>query len=361
MNHGFKISVLIMTLGLVLVTSCTKNQIQVPIENEPVFTIDGTLGGEAFSLTAGDNNAYMQTSTELCNGVRVFSGNLTDGETSIELGIFDGNIDNPNHVAESDLINVPMKFARQPSDPLLVLSKDVLNQYQNIESIKWYINGSNAGADYAYIMEPGKYDVCAIISFIGTSGATAELCDEIIVGYERSANCSIEYYIAQNQIEASINSIGANVTSVEWFLDNVSIGNNLTLFDSLDQDFHVLTARVTFDNEVVREKSCLINGSNPLYCIQDFSIFELTSASNFANQDYKLRLNITRNGLNYRSIHANNENSSVTLLSLEYYDENANGNKVYNATIQVEAIVMEMVTEKLIPINFIAILGVEVP
>lgn len=361
MINGFKISVFILTFGLVLFSSCTKNQIQVPVENEPVFTIDGTLGGEAFNLTAGDNNAYMETSTELSNGVRVFSGNLTDGETSIEIGIFDGNIDNPNHAAEADLINVPLKFARQPSDPLLVLSKDVLNQYQNIESIKWFINGSSAGSDYAYIMEPGKYDVCAIISFLGSGGMTAELCDEIIVGYERSANCSIDYNISQNQLEASINSIGANVTSVEWFLDNVFIGNNLSLYDSIDQDFHVLTARVTFDNQVVREKSCLINGLNPMYCVQDFSIFELTSASNFANQDYKLRLNITKNGLNYRSIHANNENSTVTLLNLEYYDENANGNKVYKATVQVQAIVMEMSTEKLIPINFIATLGVEVP
>lgn len=347
---------------LMILASCSKEQVVIPESNDPVFKIEGTLGGEELSLTAGDYNAYMHTSTKLEKGVRVFSGELTDGATSIELGIFDGKVDIPYHIPEIDLATVALKFAKRYPEPLIVLSKDGINQNQNIGSVNWYVNGVSKGNEAA-IMEPGKYDICAHVTFIGSPGIIHELCDEIIVGYERSANCSIDYQIGSNSIYASLASTGGAIESVEWFVDgNLAPSSNNTMNWSLtDSNFHTITAKATFANGVVREKSCLVNAANPYQWIPDFTYFEIASGNGFPNQDYRVRLNITRDGREYKSVYANNESSTITLLDLEYFDENSNGNKVFKATVQIEAIVMEMSTEKLIPVNLTATLGIEVP
>lgn len=354
-----------LALSTVLLPSCKKHVIEVPENNTPVFVVNGTLGGDEISMTAGDNNAYMHTSVKMVNGVRVFSGNLSDGETSIELGIYDGNIDQPGHVPQVDLSNISLKFAKIPDEPLVVLSKEQLNQYGNIAAVDWYVNGLFEGNNEAYITEPGKYDVCAFVTF--AAGETAELCDEIIIGYERSANCSISYQYdySINQVyvlNANLNATGADIASVEWFLDGEAIPTSTTsLSIPADQDEHLLSARVTFANGVIREKSCVINGGNPALAINDFTVFEMTSNSSLPTNDYTVRLEITKGGRKYRSDLANNEVSSITLLGLEEYDQSVTGNKVYKATIEVKAVVMEVTTEKLHSVVFTTTMAIEVP
>ncbi len=347
-------------LGVLVLSSCSKEQIAIPEENDPVFVIEGTVGSETISLTAGDNEAYMFTSTKVENGVRLFTGELSNGETSIELGIFDGNLDQPNHLPEVDLSSAVLKFAHRANEPLIVLSKQNLNVNLNISSIVWYINGTSTYTDEAPIMEPGKYDVCAVVTFTG-SGEVQQLCDEIIIGYERSANCYINFSINNGLVFADVVSTGASIESVSWLLDGQPLTNGNSLQESIDSAAHVLTAKVVFDNGAIREKSCLINGGNPLHSIPDFSIFEITSGNGFPNQDYHIKLTVKHEGKTYKSVYANNENSSVTLLGMEYFGKNANEKDVYKATVEISAIVMDMDTEKLLPLNFIATLGVEVP
>lgn len=358
------ISISAIALSILALTGCTKEQIVVPEANDPVFMLEGTLGGDPLSLTAGDNNAYMYTSVKIVNGVRVFSGELSDGQTSVEMGIYDGNLDRPNHVPEIDLSNILLRFAELPDDPLVVLSKDLLNQYQNIASVDWYINGLFEGNDNAYITEPGKYDVCAFVTF--ATGETAELCDEIIIGFQRSANCSITHQFSySNQtlsLNAHLSSTGASVASVEWLLDGDLISTSPLGFSiPVDSTSHLLTAHVTFNNGTIREKSCIVNGSDPTLSIEDFSIFETTSGNNIPLQDYRVRLEIEKNGKTYKSILANNEASSITLLALEEYEASSSGNKVYKATFEVTAVVMDVSSEKLHPVTFTTTLGIEVP
>lgn len=359
MKYGSFIALI--ALVVLSLSSCKKGQIEIPEENDPVFMIEGTLGSETISLIAGDNNAYMFTSTKMENGVRLFSGEISDGSTSIEMSIFDGNLDMPGHIPEIDLASVALNFAKRSNDPLIVLSKEGLDQNQNISSIVWYINGTSTYAEEAPIYEPGKYDVCALVKFYGST-ETQQLCDEIIIGYQRSANCYINFSIANNTLGANIISTGAGIESVSWQLDGAPFGDEEQLLqETIDSNAHILTAKVTFENGVVREKSCLINGGNPLQSIHDFSIFEITSGSNFANQDYRVKLKVRHAGHEYKTVLANNENSSVNLLGIEYFGKNANDKDVYKATVQIQAIVMDVVTEKLVPINFTATLGIEVP
>ena len=165
-----------------------------PEGNDPVFTLNGTLGGEDLNLVAGDNNAYMYSSTELEYGVRVFSGELSDGSTSIELGIFDGNLDKPNHVPEVDLSNVILQYAKQSTEPFAILSKDsIINSTSHIESIEWVENGLTLTAEEPIITDAGKHDICARVKFVGDPEVYI-YCNDVIVGFQRNANFSIKYF-----------------------------------------------------------------------------------------------------------------------------------------------------------------------
>jgi hypothetical protein len=340
---------------------CSKDAFEIPEENAPVFEVHGTLGNEAFDLVAGDDDAYMHTSTKIHNGVRVFTGELSNSETSVELGIFDGNIDIPNATPEIDIANVILEFAQRPADPLTVLTVESITPNQAASSVEWYINGTFAGTGEVPIYEPGKYNICAFVTFAG-SGQTRELCDEIILGYSRNANCTISYNASQGYVMADLNVTGDTVETVEWFLDGSSLGSGpYAQFQTVFGQVHKLTAHATFANGVVREKTCLIDGSNLSQTISDFTVFEISSTQSLVPQDYKVRMTIRNNGKTYHSVFAENEGSSITLLQLEQYEDNANGNSVYKAQLQIQAVVMEMSTEKMIPVNFITTLGIEIP
>ena len=342
---------------------CSKQEIVIPESNDPIFEVQGTLGSEHFELVAGADNGYMHTSTKIHNGVRVFTGELSDGETSVELGIFDGNLDKPNSVPEVDLQNVVLDLARRYYDPLAVLNIQDIVPNQNAANVDWYINGTFAGSGQISIYEPGKYDVCAQVTF--ETGESAQLCDQIILGYTRNANCSIDLDLSQGQqgnIFASLDTTGEALGGVEWFLNDVLISTDNALAYQLEYGVgNTLKARVSFQNGVVREKACYIDGTDPTKWISDFSIFELSSTPSVITQDYQVRLIINHEGKVYESIQAENEGSSISLVSLEPFEDNASGNNVYKAVVLIEAVVMEMSTEKLIPVSFTATLGVEVP
>jgi len=360
MKRLTNISSYALLFGLLTLVGCSKQELPHQEDSTPIFEVHGTLGNSSLDLVAGDNNAYMYTSTKVHNGVRVFTGELNDGETSIEFGLFDGNIDIPNSIPQIDLQNTVLKFARRHNDPLAVLNMESIVPNQNGTHVDWYVNGSFAGAGMISIYEPGKYDICAHVTFL--SGQTEQLCDEIILGYERNANCNIALDLSQGYIDAEINTTGEPVQSVQWFLNDTLISTGLDLAYQLSYGIgNKLSAQVTFDNGVVREKSCFIDGSDPTQWISDFSVFELGSVLSIDPQDYQARLIIKKDGKTYRSIEAENIGSTITLISMEPYQDNSNGNNTYKASFQVEGIVMEMSTEKLIPVSFTTTLGIEVP
>jgi len=107
---------LIAGIGIILLTSCTKNKIEIPESNDPVFTLEGTFEGDSISLIAGDNNAFMHTMTYNENGVNLYSGQITDGNFSVKLGVYDGYLDFPVNEAVQDIANstpvICCKFSR---------------------------------------------------------------------------------------------------------------------------------------------------------------------------------------------------------------------------------------------------------
>lgn len=348
-------------LILISLASCKKEEVVLPESNDPVFRVDGTFNGESFSLIAGDNDAYMHTMTEIVNGVEVFSGNLSNGDFSIEIGVYNGLIDMPSNQVALELVDLDPEFSVNSTQGLMFLSKNMLvsPSGQYIEQINWFIDGVFEGVNDVVIYEPGKYEVCAEAKFV--DGTIKILCNELIVGYERSANFSIDFSIDQfGNLESTIDNMGNDINMVNWIMDSIPMSNQSDYLQQVvSSSSHYLSAQVHFANGVVREKSAVIDGSAAARHIPDFTIFEELAPQSIP-RDFNIRLKVNSSGSLYLSETANNSNSSLTITGVEYYGKNSAGNDVYKIMANVSAQVKETSSLETVPINFSASFGIEV-
>lgn len=346
----------------VLLTACKKEEIIIPESNDPVFKASGTLNGEPFEIVAGDNGAYMYTMTLEEKGVDVFTGRISDGQFELEMGIYDGHIDQPGHVTVNDLYNFTPQFASDVEVPMLILSRELLStlpQSQFIETINWQIDGEWIGEDDAIISTPGVYEVCAEIRFFG--GFEQQLCNEVIVGYERHGNCSIDFSVMQQgSLIATANSTGSAVQSVRWFLNNEWISDQAELFYNLPADFSVLSAEITLENGVKRIRRVLVNGTHNYLTSNDFSVFESNTPVGVALRDLNFKIIVRQNGITYNSMACDNSNSTIAITQVDYYGLNDQGNPVYKFKGLVDAKVKNMSTQDVVPITFTTSFGVEI-
>ena len=119
-----------------------------------------------------------------------------------------------------------------------------------IDHVTWSVEGFASDSLNTFtIMEPGKYQVCATIVFL-TDGSSAQLCSELILGYERHANCTIKHFLNQNgTLTAWVVDPQVAIEKVEWFLNDVLVSENAEFaYDSLPGGNHVLRAQINFEN-----------------------------------------------------------------------------------------------------------------
>jgi hypothetical protein len=327
-------------LGGLLISSCKKHTIDQPNSTDPVFTAEGTIEGAAFNLVAGDDNAYMFTSIEEENGVPVFTGNLSNGNLSIEMGIYDGLIDIPIHEAVNSL-PVDHIFSKKSTTPVAVLSKEDFPNVDVIHEVTWSVEGFSDSLNTFTIMEPGKYQVCANITFVDTS--TDVLCAELILGYKRHANCTIKHFLNQNgTLTPWVVDPQVAIEKVEWFLDNVLVSEETEFaYDSLPSGNHVLRAQVNFENGVKRTKSMIVDGDLSGKFIDDLTFFE-TNTLALLHRDFNIRLKLEENGVTYVSDITNNSVNTVSFDDVTYYGKDASGNSVYKVKAHIVATVQDV-------------------
>ena len=348
-------------LSLTLV-ACKKDEVIIPESNDPVFEATGTFGTEAFQIVAGDDGAYMYTMTLEDNGVSVFTGRISNDDFALEMGIYDGYVDNPTHHTAAELLNIVPHYANGSTKDLMILSKELLmtlDQSQFIEKIDWYVNDEWVGENEAHINEPGIYNVCAHILFFG--GSENRLCNEVVVGYALSANCRIDFNVGQQgEVNASIYDMGNGIQEVQWYVDSVYQYTQPNFTGNISSGFHALSARVTFANGSVRTKTVLVNGSQTYFTANDFTIFEVNSSTVYPPRDFNIRLSVEKDGKKYTSMSADNDNSIMTITNVEYYGPNDQGKDVYKIKAIVSANVKEVGTLKIVPITFSTSFGVEI-
>jgi len=355
MNYKF------ILIGVVLIfafSACKKDQMIIPESNDPVFRLDGTFGSENISVVAGDNNGFMHTMTEMENGVEVVSGRLADDAVSIELGIYHGGLNNLNEAFDASMSLTPI-FSEYHGYTLATLSKNQFVNSANISNIEWVIDDGQPIMDSVEIKEPGKYNVCAhIIYNNGMSPQT--LCNEVIVGYNRYQNESINFEnnVGLGGASTWINNELGTVEYVDWYYNGEFYVRADSCFNNLGNQMYELTAEVHYTNSVIQRKSMLVDGGANGATIEDFTIFE-DNALNII-QDYNIRVKINNNGSIYRSDYADNSSSVVEITSVELYGTNNQGKQVYKVLASVSCNVSSDQGANQIPLIFNTSFGFEV-
>ncbi len=360
MTTNIKISLLI-TIPLLFALSCKKKEINnIPQGNDPVFKATGAIAGQNFSLTAGDDNAYMYTYTDNVNGVKKYTGKLSDGETEIQFGFFDGNIDAPFSLSPTLLSN-PITWASDPVSPLAYLSKNAFSNANNISSIEWYLDNVHVGTDNVYVYKPGLYHVCGEITF--TDGSHSDLCNDLILGYNTNANYSLHYNLSPNgNLTAWVAIESGTVESIKWNLDSDELeDDDNTITSLLDNASHKITTTVKFTDGVIRQKSAIVDGSLSGNNIQDFSVFELAALNKQApKRDFNAEIVVKKDNIQYTSFYPGNTGGVSKINSLDYFGLNSAGNKVYRMNIELNCNLKNTSSGSIVNFNTNAVVGVEI-
>lgn len=349
----------ILTIFLLLFFSaCNKDEIDdLPVENDPVFEMKGTMNGESFQLVAGESNAYMYTFTEEVNNVSRYSGKISDGNTEIEIGFYNGNNDLP---VVFSFDNLPSQniLATLPNQPLAKLNKNNFLNASMIEEVEWFANSVLIGIDSADIYEPGIYEICANVTY--SDGGQGSVCNTIMLGYQQNANFKLNHLIKQNgEVQAWVDVISGSVQQVEWILDGEHVSADAIFSEELEDGGSTISAKVTFTNGVVKTKSIYVDVDESWKFIQDFTYFE-TSSLNSTLWDHKMVIRYKRNGTEYRSDFSGNQSGTLTVEEVKYYGKNAEGNSVFILSGNVSANLKNMSTSQVVPIQFTTKFGIEI-
>jgi hypothetical protein len=317
--------------GLLLLFSvaCSKDDITLPESNDPVFRAEGTFGADGLDLIAGDNGMYMHTFTGLNNGVKVFSGELTDGNFGLQIGLYDGDVDMTSSIP-LNVIKQSDNWAFESGQDLAIISKEMFPNHLLIDEIIWMVNGVFAGSNTLKIDESGVYEVCALVTYV--DGSSSVLCNELSVGFERNGNFKLRHYSSQSgELSLWMEDIVGEVDSVSWFVDNEFVGSGSDYSGIVTAEQHSIEAKVIFTNGARRNRSMIVDGLVSGHFIDDFTGFE-QDLQNMITRDYNWIVKLQSNGDEYSSLYADNSNSTIEVDDVSYYGLNSAGNRVYKIT-----------------------------
>jgi hypothetical protein len=338
-------------VGLVLllsIVSCKKDLIEDPKPNEtPIFKIDGIIGTEAFSATAGDDGFLMSTFIDQLHHVDVFSGKIANADLSFEVGFFNGDID-MEQGSITDALLQEILFANQPQSPLLTISKNQMPNSSLISSINWYVDGLNVSQNTINFNEPGNYNVGANVIF--NDGTSATVYNNILVGYNRNVNCQLRHFLDQNgHLQAWIDESSQDISSVKWFLDGALVSTENKLDTMMNTSGHKVEAEILFVNGAKRKRTIWVDGGLNGKFIDDFASFEENSAN--LQWDYKTRLIFKKDGKTYTTLTANNQTSEFEVIDLSYYSTSPQGKPIYKIRANIECSVKEIATNEVLPLD----------
>jgi len=353
-NHIYLIIIFFVSLSVV---GCKKDLIEEPQTDEsPIFKIEGDLGQESFSAIAGDDGFLMSTFIEQVNGVDFFAGSISNGDFEFELGFFNGNIDMNSSSLPNELTE-DIFFANQPVGPLLSISKNDFPNSSLISSINWSINGLVVAQDNLVISEPGRYLVGAKVNFFDGTSATIE--NELIVGYHRNVFSQLRHFMGQNgHLKAWVDENTSDVQAIKWYLDGELVSSELILNTIVSPYGHKLTAVIDFVNGTNRTKTIWVDGSSEGKFIDDFSSFE--SLSSTIEWDYKSKISFKYKGQTYTSVSANNESSTLEVLSIQYYSSSSQGKPIYKILANINCMMKNTITNEVLPLSALTTFAIEV-
>ena len=349
----------ILLWGMLLLFSaaCTKVEHALPEYNDPVFRVDGNFGGDDLQMVAGDDGMYMHTFTEVKNGVNIFSGELSDGNLSVEIGLYNGNVDQDKPTPLT-IVQQSEEWAHHSGQDLVIFSKGMFPNHSSVDEISWTVNGVFAGINTVKINEPGVYDVCAMVTF--NDGTVSSLCNEIIVSFSRNGNFRMRHYASQTgELNVWLDDVLGDIDEIQWKIDGGIVGKNQEYSGYITPEQHLVTVEVSFVNGAKRTKSMIVDGMVSGHFIDDFTGFE-QCIQNVIHRDYNWVIRVKQGNDQYCSLYPDNSNSEMEIEDISYYGLNDAGNKVYKiaATVNGKLRKVGSNTDKIISIN--TLFGLEI-
>jgi hypothetical protein len=312
-------------LILISLISCKKEINEIPESNQPIYFIEGEIDGENVFFEVDDELVTFQSSTEIINGVDFFKGNITSNDIDLEIGLFDGNIDKTSSLTEI-LSNIQsINFSDFKEMDLLNLNKYLFINPEVISKIEWFVNGNFHSLNTLKITEPGKYELCAKCYF--TDQTIETICNDVILGYKKNTKFSLDYKIDENKtLNASINSYGESIETINWYIDDVFYSSDLILTNKIDQKVHKIKALINFKNGVSRTRTILVDGNENKHSMLDFGFFE--NENKYSN-DFKLKMNLKIGGIQYFSNLIDNNSNHFELSEISFIGVDENSYKHY--------------------------------
>lgn len=342
--------------GLILL-ACKKEPLEIPESEIPVFRADGTIDGEPFSIVAGDDGAYMYTDSRKERGVDVHGGKLSNESFSVEMEIYDGNIDVTGFSSVSGIPET-LEFVQYQAQPLIVLNKNLFINASVIESIDWTIDDSITTTNSYQIYEPGKYSVCGVFHFI--DGSEKSICEDLTIGYKRNAYATVDMVEnEQGVLDGWISPEGSDIESIRWYLNNSLFCYYPSWSTQISDDFQNIEVHVQYANGAQKVMRTIFDGANYERSVQSLSIFEGVVEEEL-ERDFDLRLKIKDNGTEYTSDFADNSESSLNIINISHYGTNEAGNETYKIEAEISAKVQESQNSSPKVINFTTTFGFEV-
>lgn len=303
------------TLSILLAYGCTKDEITPePPSNDPIFRSVGSIDGHEIELEAGEGNTYMYTDVVNVNGVDQYKGALLNGNTEFKITISDGMLDIPD--LNTDIIGSAIPIAQNTSNEVLAtLSKNIFSNAQEIDELVWTIDGETQTSNEITIHQPGEYDICADVVFL--DGTTGSACNKYLIGYQKNVNAVVKYIVGQNnQIISFVESPNNEISSIEWYRNDVLISEDFNYKDSISGLLsYSLKAKVEFMNGSYREREIWVNRLNTNKKIEDLSNIENQSSLSW---DHKATVEIDHNGEKYISSPGSQPQQIIVTNSFDY-------------------------------------------
>lgn len=315
-------------VAILLLNSCSKDTIEpLPEGNNPIFNVSGQVDGQSITISAGENGAYMNTSTTFINNVEYYEGSLENAQTGFSISLSDGMLDIPSlnsNIEDFENFKIsPYTYGV----PLATYSISDFPNEEYISNIEWSVNGQTQASSTLEIYEPGKYNICATITF--TDGTEGYACNEALIGYQKNVNSVLRHIVTQYQSTiAYLDSPNEGVSSIDWSInDSIVSSSNSENFKTeiLALDNFRLGANVTFQNGTKRKKEIYVNTSSVNNYIGDFSIIENQSTLKW---DHSATVIVRINEKKYRAIQNNSNTAAITINDVTSFNNNSSGEQV---------------------------------
>jgi hypothetical protein len=343
----------------ILVFSCKKKTLEtLPQSNNPVFYFDGTFGIDPLNFVAGEQSMVMKHGKENRNGVEYAYGELTNGNTFIKLGIFDGHLSIANFLNplnSGDSLFMANKF----SDVLANLSKGNFSNDGKISNVDWYVDGLFKASNQVTIDKPGVYYVCGNFTF-SDDGSQKSICNKMFLGFEDDVEFSIKHFLSENgDVKLWVEGNTQYFDSVVWEIGNEVIATSFSHSTNIGNEVRSISATVYHQNGGVREKSIVIDGTFSGHFIEDFEVCKIPTLER--KWDNEVGLEVSINGEVYSSFEVANYKSTVVVKEVNIHEVNALGQKVVRLKLEVDAMLKSHSSGLTKPMKFNAVFAYPLP